>query len=87
MALTNPTKLIDVQRLGHFKDKLDDEFYNKEDINAIVGSIADGAQAAELYTFYVDTATMQLKALSTMANLNAFTMSDGYLKINLSATV
>ena len=64
-----------------------EDAYTKSEVNDIAGSIADGAQAAELFTLRVDPDTMQLKALSTMANLNAFKMDeDGYLKIDLTAT-
>ena len=60
--------------------------YTKSEVNDIAGSIADGAQAAELFQLRVDPDTMELKALSTMANLNAFKVEDGYMKIDLTAT-
>lgn len=50
-------------------------------INAIVA----GSQAAELFTFLVDVPTMQLKAYSTAAYASAFTVDDGYLKVDFSA--
>lgn len=73
---------------GNLKDsgKSVDDFYTKDEVDALASTITDGAQAAELFTFVVDTATMQLKCYSTMAYCTAFKVSDGYLKIDLTAT-
>ena len=56
-------------------------YATKDELNAAVV----GATAAELFTFEVDIATMQLHVYSTASYANAFKIEDGTLKIDLSA--
>ena len=63
-----------------------DDYFTKQEVGQIVSAVTDGAQAAELFTLRVDPDTMELKALSTMANLTAFRVTDGYLAIDLAAS-
>lgn len=63
-----------------------EDTYTKQEVNAAMEAVTDGAQAAELYQFRVDRDTMELKAISTMANLSCFRVEDGQLKISLSTT-
>ena len=81
MSLTNPDKLINVQELDYFKRKANTVFATKDELNAAVV----GATAAELFTFEVDIATMQLHVYSTAAYANAFKIEEGMLKLDLSA--
>ena len=62
----------------HAKDA---EAATRDELNAAVV----GATAAELFTFEVDTATMELKCYSTVAYADTFFIEDGMLKIDLSA--
>lgn len=58
--------------------------YTKQEVNEAMTNVTDGAQAAELYSFYVDQETMHLKGISTMANLSCFKVRNGHLVADLS---
>lgn len=62
-------------------DNIPSIYATKEELNAAVV----GATAAELFTFEVDIATMQLHVYSTAAYANAFKIEEGMLKLDLSA--
>lgn len=55
------------------------KFATKDALNAAVV----GSQAAELFVFSVDTDTMELCLSSTAANAECFSVSDGYLCLEL----
>ena len=59
----------------------DAEAATKDELNAVVV----GSQAVEMFTFEVDTTTMELKCYTTAAYADAFFVEEGLLKLDLSA--
>ena len=83
MTKDNYMALADIQEIWTNKQKpyIGQNYATKDELNAAVV----GATAAELFTFEVDIATMQLHVYSTASYANAFKIEDGTLKIDLSA--
>ena len=53
MAITNPTKHVTVRRLERFKQKNDDLYATKQEL--------EDAEVASMFRLYVDPADMHLK--------------------------
>ena len=53
MSITNPTRYVTVRRLNRFKQKNDDLYATKQEL--------EDAQVASMFRLYVDPADMHLK--------------------------
>ena len=78
--------VCDTAPLNKVSDKADKkDTYTKGQVDDMLNSVVAGSTAAELFTFEVDTATMNLHVYSTAAYANAFEVEDGVLKLDFEA--
>jgi len=69
MSITNPTRYVTVRRLNRFKQKNDDLYATKQEL--------EDAQVASMFRLYVDPADMHLKGRNVAGG--TFEVVNGHL--------